>query len=117
MQFLSRITVGAKLGLGFTTALLLLAVSGGLSINDLADMNGEVHKFSEARLPSVEAASAVAQAITDYRLADTDSSPTRPTNAKPQRSGWTPSVTGLSAIWTSPGAGPRATLNASWPRP
>lgn len=70
MTHLSRMTVGAKLGLGFTTALLLLAVSGGLSINDLADMNGEVHKFSEARLPSVEAASTVAQAITDYRLAE-----------------------------------------------
>jgi signal transduction histidine kinase/ActR/RegA family two-component response regulator len=70
IKILSRLSVGAKLALGFTVALLLMAGSGLLSLTDLSDMNASLRGLAEANLPAVANAAQLAQAITDYRLAE-----------------------------------------------
>jgi signal transduction histidine kinase len=70
IRILSNLSVGAKLALGFAVALVLTAGSGMLSLTDLATLNASLHDLAESDLPAVANAAMMAQAITNYRLAE-----------------------------------------------
>lgn len=70
IKILTNLSVGAKLALAFTFALLLMAGSDVLGLVDLASMNAGLHSVTDANLPAVANAALLAQAITDYRLAE-----------------------------------------------
>lgn len=65
---LSRLSVRAKLYLGFSLILLALAVIGGLGIRSIGSVNGISREISGDWLPSTQALGALNSAGSDYRL-------------------------------------------------
>lgn len=68
MKLLRRLPVAWKLAAGFTTALLMMIGSSLLSVAALQRMNQGVHTIADDSLPSIENATALAQAVMSYRL-------------------------------------------------
>jgi len=70
MQFLTRISVGAKLGLAFFTVLLITTVLGVLAIVQLGRVNDTASDMGDNYLPSVRELQEVAKQATRYRTSE-----------------------------------------------
>ncbi len=70
MQFLTRISVGAKLGLAFLTVLLITVILGVLAIAQLGRVNDTAGDMGDNYLPSVRELQEAAKQATRYRTAE-----------------------------------------------
>ncbi|NCT85631.1 MAG: HAMP domain-containing protein [Comamonadaceae bacterium] len=70
MQFLTRISVGAKLGLAFSIVLLITVVLGLLAIMQLGRVNDTASDMGDNYLPSVRELQEVAKHATRFRTAE-----------------------------------------------
>ena len=70
MQFLTRISVGAKLGLAFFTVLLITAFLGILAIVQLGRVNDTASAMGDNYLPSVRELQEVAKQATRFRATE-----------------------------------------------
>ena len=70
MQFLTRISVGAKLGLAFFTVLLITTILGVLAIVQLGRVNDTASDMGDNYLPSVRELQEVAKQATRFRTAE-----------------------------------------------